>query len=75
MHSPWDSGAGKIRTFIFASYFTETKCNFPLDAFQEIVIKCIHASVAPAFVGHTVLGVGVIVVLLADLSEAFIAGE
>ena len=34
----------------------------------------INASVAPAFVGHTVLGVGVIVVLLADLSEAFIAG-
>ena len=42
-------------------------------------LKCdhrisIHASVAPAFVGHTVPGVGVIVVLLADLSEAFIAG-
>ena len=31
----------------------------------------IHASVAPAFVG---LGAGVIVVLLADLSKAFIAG-
>ena len=45
----------------------------------RIGLKCndrisIHASVAPASVGHTVLGVGVIVVLLADLSEAFIAG-
>ena len=41
LHSPWDSGAGKIRTFIFASYFTETKCNIPPDTFQGIVIKCL----------------------------------
>ena len=51
LHSPWDSGARKIRTFVFASYFTEI--NIPPDTFQGIDIKflkylhLIHIQVNP----------------------------